>query len=480
MLQRRRLLVLIGTVSALIWLYSGVFIQRSEQSGIAKEDARMIDVKTQRKVSNLRKKLDSRPFISNNSHSHYPITWTSLGDKTNNASTFNFISAYYDNRLNTGPSIIILGYEIRNNIIPPIHCLLVYANGEKHCLKEPSLRVPMDTCNIFKESKQGDLYRYIHMFYICNLRSVETVPIAVGMSVNSSMCNNHPSPFIPVYDHSRHASMAKGEIGLCVQTPVYETDFDALVSFVEMYKILGVDLFTMYYVSSNSTRQMMDLLWNMYSDVLDIIEWNPLFTMDTSVLHYHGQVLAINDCLYRNIGRVKYLIFVDLDELIVPRKHKDLKEMLKELDAAHLDSYVFLNVLYLESKVFSLKKKVTQMSKKLCCNRKLPKYLHHFNQVDCHFDYFSRSKLIVKPSLVSDMDIHNVCKRISNNTTHLQIPPQLGFTHHYRARPTTECHKNPQSHTYDAFIDTTVMDKYAIGLIHSINRVMQVAGNEGP
>ena len=477
MLQRRRLLVLIGTVSALIWLYSGVFIQRSEQSGIVKEDARTRDVKTTRKGSNLRKKLDNHPFISNNSHSRYPLTWTSLGDETNNAPTFNFISAYYDNRLNTGPSIVVLGYELRSNINSPIHCL-VYANGEKHCLKEPSLRVPMDPCNVFKESKRGDLYRYIHVFHICNLlpSASKVVPIAVGMSVGSSTCSRHSFPFIPVYDYSRHASMAKGDIGLCVQTPVYETDFDALVSFVEMYKILGVDLFTMYYVSSNFTRQMMDLLWNIYSDVFDIIEWNPLFTVDTHVLHYNGQILAINDCLYRNIGRVKYLIFVDLDELIVPRKHENLKEMLKELDAAHLDSFVFLNVLYLESKVFSLKQKVTEMSKKLCCNRKLPKYLHHFNQVDCHFDYFSRSKLIIKPSLVSDMDIHNVCKRISNTTTHLLIPLQMGSTYHYRARPTTECHKNPQSHTYDAFIDTTVMDKYGIELIHSINREMQVEG----
>ena len=43
-------------------------------------------------------------------------------------------------------------------------------------------------------------------------------------------------------------------------------------------------------------------------------------------------VAAVNDCLYRNMMDIHYLLMIDLDEFIVPHMNVTLKDMLTFLD----------------------------------------------------------------------------------------------------------------------------------------------------
>ncbi len=45
------------------------------------------------------------------------------------------------------------------------------------------------------------------------------------------------------------------------------------------------------------------------------------------------EVLSLNDCLYRNLYKFKYLAVVDFDEVIVPRQNKDWHGLLRSLEA---------------------------------------------------------------------------------------------------------------------------------------------------
>ncbi len=45
------------------------------------------------------------------------------------------------------------------------------------------------------------------------------------------------------------------------------------------------------------------------------------------------EVLSLNDCLYRNLYKFKYLAIVDFDEVIVPRQNKDWHGLLRSLEA---------------------------------------------------------------------------------------------------------------------------------------------------
>lgn len=42
-----------------------------------------------------------------------------------------------------------------------------------------------------------------------------------------------------------------------------------------------------------------------------------------------GLFAALNDCLYRNMYRYKYLALIDLDEFIIPRQNGTINELLK-------------------------------------------------------------------------------------------------------------------------------------------------------
>ena len=69
------------------------------------------------------------------------------------------------------------------------------------------------------------------------------------------------------------------------------------------------------------------------------------------VIHYHGQILAINECAYRQIYDAKYLLHNDLDEFVVPTAVDDWSSMIDYINAAgksatqrdHIASYSFRN-----------------------------------------------------------------------------------------------------------------------------------------
>lgn len=65
-----------------------------------------------------------------------------------------------------------------------------------------------------------------------------------------------------------------------------------------------------------------------------------------SDIDYNGQQAALNDCLYRNKHKAKYLITIDLDGLIIPQMEKDftLLDIIERFPAA--SSYMFRHVTY--------------------------------------------------------------------------------------------------------------------------------------
>ena len=50
---------------------------------------------------------------------------------------------------------------------------------------------------------------------------------------------------------------------------------------------------------------------------MDLLPWN-LDLISQKEIRTEGLFAALNDCLYRNMKTVQYLIMMDLDELIIP------------------------------------------------------------------------------------------------------------------------------------------------------------------
>ena len=63
-------------------------------------------------------------------------------------------------------------------------------------------------------------------------------------------------------------------------------------------------------------------------------------------IHYNGQILAMNDCGYRQTYLAKYLLLQDLDEFVVPTVAEDWSSMLDAVSGTTTDdvaSYSFRN-----------------------------------------------------------------------------------------------------------------------------------------
>jgi Glycosyltransferase family 92 len=87
-----------------------------------------------------------------------------------------------------------------------------------------------------------------------------------------------------------------------------------------------------------------------HTGVATILPWNLEGYPTESDLHYGGIMAALNDCLYRAlvVDNFKYLLIVDIDEILMPLKTESLADLLMESqehnDRAH--SFVFRNVFF--------------------------------------------------------------------------------------------------------------------------------------
>ena len=96
---------------------------------------------------------------------------------------------------------------------------------------------------------------------------------------------------------------------------------------LEADKIWGAEKFTLY-LHSASPEVLEIIRHYVTSGVMEAIEWRLPFT-DMSLVHYFGQMAAINDCVYNSQYTSRYVVFHDFDELLFPRKHDTWNQMLE-------------------------------------------------------------------------------------------------------------------------------------------------------
>ena len=124
----------------------------------------------------------------------------------------------------------------------------------------------------------------------------------------------------------------KGNLGVCIK-PIrsnYNQTIN-LIEFIEFNKILGASKFFFYNLTM--THEI-DCILNFYQhkeNSVQVMDWDLPRKEPNLDLHDTGGLAARNDCVYRNMYNFKHLMMTDLDEYIVPRRHKDIIEMLEDL-----------------------------------------------------------------------------------------------------------------------------------------------------
>lgn len=202
-----------------------------------------------------------------------------------------------------------------------------------------------------------------------------------------------------------------------------------LVEVVEVNLLLGADHFFFYNYSANWN---VDAVLNHYQShgLATVIQWPlPLVLQDNQryQIHYYGQIAMLNDCLKRNHGASRHVLFHDMDELIIPKSHKSWKDMLNSLPA-NMSAYMF------RSSYFHLEwpnvESNSMLTNKIAKRYKANAFLKQYRE-ERVFRPNIRSKYLVDPLQVHSVGIHRVWEFRDGGRQYF-VPPKVALVHHYR------------------------------------------------
>ncbi|KAH9514281.1 hypothetical protein Btru_028598 [Bulinus truncatus] len=103
--------------------------------------------------------------------------------------------------------------------------------------------------------------------------------------------------------------------------------YKQLVQNVKFNRVLGAEHVFVYKLSVFKQTEAV-LKYYQKQRFMTVIEW----TVPVSELHYFGQDLAINDCVYRNKGVSRFVVIQDTDEFIIPNHQDNWYDLITEID----------------------------------------------------------------------------------------------------------------------------------------------------
>lgn len=208
-----------------------------------------------------------------------------------------------------------------------------------------------------------------------------------------------------------------------------------MIDWIELNKELGAQFMTIYLQSVSediykAVKPYVD------SGFIEVLEWSlrrPL--IPTGYTRDYGQSAVINECIYRNMNRVKYLGLYDVDEFMIPGpKYQKTTEILSVLEeetkSKPAAAYVFNNTYFYDSPSFV--PQVKGMS--LCPSMRMPLYFARTQRASNPKVYGS-PKLIVKTSAVNSVQVHFVVSSQEGFLAEYGVPNDIGASHHYRSPP---------------------------------------------
>ena len=345
-----------------------------------------------------------------------------------------FFAAYFDDRQK--PQLLLIGaHRGRQH---SLFCQVFYDIGEKACL-------PI-TVKHYTGDKSVDHVDFHPYRYICLLqRKIAPVFVLVFADQECTVTWGNQT-LIPV---ASERPKNRKRFGLCVGSPVFRrTNVEEIVHVIEGNRVLGSEWFTIYIQDTavDTVRALKSVYEELgQGEVIDT--WAS--EGEPSPWFYNGQILALNDCLYRNMFRVQYLVTTDLDELIVPERSLSWHQMMAEIDVSgEYGAFRFRHRTYVPSNEFQISTLVSANVSQCSDGRVLtvPRCLEYNKKATPILPSKRRCKHILKPTFVNSIGIHHVSEFHVGKLRFLLVPIEIGLLRHYRRR---RAYKSDAPHIYD-------------------------------
>lgn len=209
----------------------------------------------------------------------------------------------------------------------PYHCVrlmcwLVYNNYYEKC-----------NISISKNILTFDIKLVRNLTYVAlyvNLSRKKNIPKAIKI-------NNNIIPLL-VYKPKR-----KYNIILAIVNFYQVKNYKQVIDVIEISKLYGVEHIVIY--ATSSTIFIKSILFYYHNN--NYVEIIP-FCFNPEIKHVHetGQIEKINDVLYRYMYNTKYIIFNDIDEIILPIKTNNYMQFFSNIDNHSSDMYLFKSKLF--------------------------------------------------------------------------------------------------------------------------------------
>ncbi|XP_069465458.1 beta-1,4-galactosyltransferase galt-1-like [Ambystoma mexicanum] len=270
---------------------------------------------------------------------------------------------------------------------------------------------------------------------------------------------------------NRYAEPFSANFTVCISA--LHGGFNNALQFIqtmEMYKLLGAQRVTIYKLYRNCCSDTLEEVLRYYTEegTLEVIPWpiDLYFRVsrrwqhsdsDDADIGYFGQISTLNDCMYRNMYKSKFISLNDIDEIILPFEHQDWGSMMVTLQQQNpkataflFENHVFPSTM-LELSVNTPSWNTTPGVNLLQCVYREPKGTNHRNR-----------KMIIDPRKVMQVSVHHITKAVGMSH---EVSSDIAILHH--------CKKTPQPElTKESLIKDTTIWRYRAPLTQSVNKVI--------
>ncbi|GFR65285.1 UDP-galactose:beta-D-galactoside beta-1,4-galactosyltransferase [Elysia marginata] len=332
---------------------------------------------------------------------------------------------------------------------------------------------------------------YTAAYITCQIGKTQGYPAYVGLLQKKNLART-PSHVLAIEGEGvqRYGDGAwpgkESEVEFTVCIPSMFNNFDnaaQLVETLEMSRLLGAGRVVLYNTSiAPNVEAVLSMYIRQYQLGRDSLEvkvhpWQlPTFMengvkktfKEKEIIHYYGQLAAVDHCLnrYRQVSR--YIVFSDLDEVIIPVHHATWSQLIAERQEKTTNGFLAYLLNIFRGKFAGF------MFQSTLFNRDRPSPASGFETDALHYDsnilgytsrddYFfpprRRSKLIVDPKKVDVMGTHRIWQGsgLTDN-----VPVHDGFVAHYRM-PLYYCQSQVQ--------DSSVAERFGVKLAERLKHV---------
>ncbi|XP_048840824.1 beta-1,4-galactosyltransferase galt-1-like [Brienomyrus brachyistius] len=296
----------------------------------------------------------------------------------------------------------------------------------------------------------------------------------VTISINRSTSDIPDMVFLPIRNRERKEHNFKHNFTVCISN-LFGSYNNVLqfVQTIEVYKLLGIQKVVIY---NTSCGPDLDKVLQYYREegTLEILQWpidqflNPSkgwnFEQHKGDLHYYGQLTTLNDCIYRNMYRSKYLLLNDIDEIIMPYQHATLEHLLEDLQRQNptvgvflIENHIFPKTLFDDTGRFHL----AQWEKVPGIN-----IMEHIYREPDRKHVYNPTKMIINPRQVVQTSVHSVLKNYGDT---LRVPAGVSRIVHVRV-------PLQGTLTKEQLIVDTKLWEYQEDLVPNIDSVLNKSG----